>query len=97
MIDAAQTNVVTIEHWPYTTTEARRYFSPRDLESGDSWRVYLAASDDARRHAAMDDPDVGLDLKPVFVARLRRQAKRAEAGDSGAPLDGVLSDLSLTL
>lgn len=54
------------------------------------------STDDTGQVVCSSDPDTGLSLRPSFAARLRRQAKRATAGDQGTPLEEVLRELSLT-
>jgi hypothetical protein len=39
------------------------------------------------------DPDEGLELRPEFVAELKRRMERVAAGERGIPLDEVIDRL----
>ncbi len=96
MMSSLYADIHTYVRGQFTTT-LPRFYRPSPGEGDTSYCcVETDSTDDAEQVVPSSDPDIGLSLRPSFVARLRRQAKRAEAGDLGTPLEEVLRELSLT-
>ena len=80
----------------FTFTLPTLYPHPVPSEGNVYWPFERNSTADTEHVVYLSDPDAGLSLRPGFVARLRRQAKRVAAGDRGTPLEEVLRELSLT-